>query len=128
MTPCVLTFDNVGHESALDDEPYAPGNVEGDGLRAEKDGDPLVVAVVQPRPVVLPPRAHTLEVGRDVEAAVHPAERVQHVVVHRVLGLFVGDKERRKLEQADNITNVVRVQQARPPPPTAANVAVCTFC
>ena len=62
-----LTFDDVSHESALADEPDAPGDVEHSGLDGEEDGDPLVVAVVEARPVVLPPRAHALEVGRNVE-------------------------------------------------------------
>ena len=65
-----LTLDDVGHEPALADEPDAPRDVEHAGLDGEEDGDPLVVRVVEARPVVLPPRAHTLEVGRNVERTV----------------------------------------------------------
>ena len=62
-----LTLDDVGHEPALADEPDAPRDVEHAGLDGEEDGDPLVVAVVEPRAVALPPHAHALEVGRNVE-------------------------------------------------------------
>ena len=65
-----LTLDDVGHESALADEPDASRDVEHAGLDGEEDGDPLVVRVVEARPVVLPTRAHTLEVGRNVERTV----------------------------------------------------------
>ena len=51
----------------LDHLTARPWYVEHAGLDGEEDGDPLVVAVVEPRAVALPPRAHALEVGRNVE-------------------------------------------------------------
>lgn len=48
VTVILLTFDNVRHEASLQHEPDAPGDVEEHGLRAQEDGHPLIIRVVQP--------------------------------------------------------------------------------
>ena len=55
----------------------------------EPEGNPLVVGVVHDALVVLGvlAGARALVVGRDLEARVHPAVRLQHLFPHRIFRL-----------------------------------------